>query len=207
MATKKTNGSKRQSPSRERLLALALVRLKECVLAVERAQMNLDNLRATNADAEQLQAELEKAETDRKEAIEQAEKCLADNDYAELESIATRVKRIEDEMKAALEVHDGTKLGQLGPALERAKRGLPPLTVTEKKPKVPTERKPRTAKKVAETIAAFTSGTKFVAANGDPVTAIRASENGKQCSVQCGDEEWLDVEPAELSIAPEPEKG
>lgn len=99
-------------------------------------------------------------------------------------------------------------ISRLGAALGRATKGLPPLTVVEKKAAATEPRKPRTAKAVAEKIAAFNSGTKFVALNGDAVTAVRASDTGKQCSVQFGDEEWLDVEPAELTVAPEPnEKG
>src|SRR5712664_2306306 len=104
----KSNGKKRQSPSVERQLALAFLRVIECAGLVEvsdKTQTALSELQTAITDGIQL---------------------LDANGYKDLETITTRVKRIKDEMALALEADDGAKLAQLGPALERAKRGLPP---------------------------------------------------------------------------------
>lgn len=204
MAAKKTNG-KRQSPSVERQIALALVRLKECVLEEERAGAILSA--QTGQVSADLAAIYETASTARKQAIEECDKVLADNGYGELESIASRVAALELQLKAAMDLKQYKDIAPLGAALERAKKGLAPLPVTEKKPKATTEpRKPRTAKAVASIIAAFGSGTEFKAANGEVVTSIKPSATGKQCSVQFADNEWVDVDPAELVSATEPDQ-
>jgi len=117
----KANGKKRQSPSVERKLALALVALLEDISLIHIGEVVSATENSDRAAREVLKA----------------------NGYEDLESIPRRVARIEAEMKAALEAHDGTKLGQLGPALERAKKGLPPLP-TEKKTRAP--RKAKTPK-------------------------------------------------------------
>lgn len=112
----KQNGTKRQSPSIERQLALALV----AVLEASGDETAMD-IAATDARA-----------------------ILKTHGYDNLESIPTRVKRIETEIGEALKAQDGAKLGQLGAALDRAKKGLPPLA-TEKK--TPQSLKPRKARK------------------------------------------------------------
>lgn len=78
-----------------------------------------------------------------------------ENGYGKLESIETRVTRIEAEITEAVKAQDGAKLAILGAALDRAKSGKPPLE-TEKKPRkkktetpattTPAEKKPRKKK-------------------------------------------------------------
>lgn len=102
----KQNGKKRQSPSVERQLALALVAI-------------LDDLKSMNTD---LASEYP------------ARELLKANGYGDLESIPTRVAAITEQINAAVSSGDGKALALLGPALERAKKGLPPLA-TEKKPR------------------------------------------------------------------------
>lgn len=83
-------------------------------------------------------------------ATGEAQKVLADNGYGELESIATRVAALDLQMQAAIDLKQYKDFAPLGAALERAKRGLPPLTVTEKKSKSATvePRKPKVTKAV-----------------------------------------------------------
>lgn len=123
----KTNGKKRTSPSVERQLALALI-------AVIESAKGLDG----NGDRELAV----------RQAAAAGQELLKANGYADLESIPTRVKRIENEIAVAVAAQDGAKLAQLGAALDRAKKGLPPLA-TEKKPRA-APRKPKSEKAQAE---------------------------------------------------------
>lgn len=128
----KTNGKKRQSPSVERQLALVVVRMIECL-------SGMDDMRA------RIEAIPEGAKmfADLGTAVDEARQILTVSGYSNLESIAGRVARIQDAIAEALRAQDGAKLAQLGAALDRAKKGLPPLT-TEKTPRTP--RKPKMPK-------------------------------------------------------------
>src|SRR5438445_13887738 len=109
MAGKKsTNGKQRQSPSRERSLALALVRLIECL-------SEMDNIR------ERIEAVPEGAEifVQLGTATDEARKVLADNGFGDLESIATRVARITTDLESAIAEKDGVRIAELGAALDR----------------------------------------------------------------------------------------
>lgn len=125
----KQSGTKRQSPSVERQLALALVAVIE--------RVDLVNEAAGADDFTQLHRSAGEART-----------VLSANGYENLESIPTRVKRIETEIGAALKAQDGAKLARLGAALDRAKKGLPPLVSEKKTPQSP---KPRKARKKKDT--------------------------------------------------------
>jgi hypothetical protein len=109
---KGTPKKSRQVPSVERQLALALVALIEDVYAMH-------NVEADKA------MEI---------PIKIARDVLNANGYSDLKSIRSRVALIQARIAEAVEVNDGASLTQLGPALERAKKGLPPLA-TEKKPR------------------------------------------------------------------------
>jgi hypothetical protein len=141
---KGTPKKSRQVPSVERQLALALVALIEDVYAMH-------NVEADKA------MEI---------PIKIARDVLNANGYSDLKSIRSRVALIQARIAEAVEVNDGASLTQLGPALERAKKGLPPLA-PEKKPRKkkvepadaaapttpPVEKKPRKKKGADETAA------------------------------------------------------
>lgn len=129
----KPNGKNRKSPSVERQLALSLLRLIECAGAVE-----------VTDDKQEALADLGVA-------IKSSIAVLDANGYADMESIPTRVKRIEAAIAEALKVQDGAKLAQLGAALDRAKAGKPPLTAEKKTPSTPKTRKPRKQKETGPT--------------------------------------------------------
>lgn len=124
----KQNGTKRQSPSVERQLALTLLRVIECAGMLDEG--------ATGKEALML-------------AVDAAIPILDANGYKNMESIPTRVKRIETEIGEALKAQDGAKLAQLGAALDRAKKGLPPLASEKKTPQAPKPRKARKKKDAA----------------------------------------------------------
>lgn len=145
MAKTNSNGKKRQSPSVERQLALALVRVIECLGGMDDLRERITAV----PEGAKLFAELGTA-------TDEARQVLTITGYADLESIANRVARIQDDIAEALRVQDGAKLAQLGAALDRAKKGLPPLP-TEKKPRAP--RKAKTPKPVS-TAAAVTKPRK-----------------------------------------------
>jgi hypothetical protein len=113
---KGTPKKSRQVPSVERQLALALVALIEDVKAIP------DDIETTSV----IQV-LKKSTT-------AAQKVLDANGYGGLESIESRIIQIEADIIEAVKTQDGAKLSILGAALERAKKGLPPLA-TEKKPR------------------------------------------------------------------------
>lgn len=114
---------KRQSPSVERQLTLALVALLD-----------------TNAADDVAWTEARNA----------ADQVLKDNGYAGLESIPTRVARIQGEIEKALETKNYDALPKLGQEMKRAEAGKPPLT-TEKKTRTP--RKPKTLKPNTDSLA------------------------------------------------------
>ena len=128
MARKKTgNGNgkrKRQSPSVERQIALALVRVIECVVQAEILGQELKN-----GDSS---PQYEQAQIDRKQSIDEARKILEVNGYAELESIASRVAALENQLTAAISMRDGKAVARLGAELERAKTGRPPIASPKK---------------------------------------------------------------------------
>lgn len=199
MATRK-NG-KRKSPSAERLLALALVRVVECV--------RLERSLGEQLKAGDTSPDYEAARTSEREAVEDAMKVLADNGYGELESIASRVSAINDQIQAALSMGDGKALALLGPALERAKRGLPPIAKVEKKQKpATTERKAKVSKAVKAILDAFDKET-LADTQGRVVTSIKAALDGKACLVQFegDDSEWITVDPKDLKPVPAKEPG
>lgn len=127
--TKTTPKKSRQVPSVERQIALALLRVIECLSPIE----DLRSLICAEASGSgtKFMAELETATSEAREVLKA-------NNYGGLETIAARVKRIEDEIEVALKARDGAKLAILGAALDRAKAGKPPLA-TEKKPKKKTD--------------------------------------------------------------------
>lgn len=101
---KKTNKpTKRRELSGERKLALALVEV-------------IEEIGTPGPEEKRLLA-----------VIEQAEKVLAESGYAGLESITSRVNKIETQLIAAINVKDGKEVSRLGAELSRAQRGLPPL--------------------------------------------------------------------------------
>lgn len=126
----------RQSPSVERQLALALVALIEDVKAIP------GDIQTTSV-----------IEVLKKSTVA-AQKVLDANGYSNLESVESRVIRIEADIAEAVRAQDGARLARLGAELDRAKSGKPPLA-TEKKPRKkkvehttappaePTERKTR----------------------------------------------------------------
>lgn len=197
MATKK-NGTKRLSPSVERQIALALVRVIECVIAadlLEREVSQADALEEKTAKT----ALYDQALIDRKVALDEAKQVLTLNNYGDLESIASRVAALENQLTAAISLRDGKEISRLGAALDRAKAGKPPIVVAEKKTKpASTERKPRIAKAVKEILDAFETET-FGTADGRVVTGVKADDTGKACLVQFDDNaEWIGVDPKEL---------
>jgi len=113
----------RQSPSVERQLALALLRVIECLGPMD----DLRSVIEARDGGAKFWADLETATNEAREV-------LKTNNYGELETIATRVKRIEADIAEAVRNQDGAKLAILGAALDRAKSGKPPLE-TEKKPR------------------------------------------------------------------------
>lgn len=142
MATRKkagttANGKKRprQSPSVERQIALALVRVIECVIDVEQYRGELEKL--SNGEAN---PDFESACDNRKLALEEAHKVLEANGYGDLESIQSRVAAINDQLNAAFSLRDGKAIVKLGVELERAKTGRPPVA-QPKKAKTPKEPK------------------------------------------------------------------
>ena len=144
----KTNGKKRTVPSVERQLALALVAVLEAVETDERLATPPQNTDSID------------------NPVFNARAILKTHGYDDLESIPTRVKRIEAEIAEALTAQDGAKLAQLGAALDRAKKGLPPLP-TEKKARAPRKaktepasRKPR-QKKLGEGVATVCPSCKW----------------------------------------------
>lgn len=192
MATsKKGNGTKRQSPSRERLLALALVRIIECVRTVRTMSESSTAPPSAEYEAALLMVD---------ESVEQAQRVLGDNGYGNLESIATRVAALDLQMQAAIDLKQYKDFAPLGAALERAKRGLPPLTITEKKSKPATvePRKPKVTKAVKAILEAFDSEV-LADAEGRIVASVKADETGKLCMVEFGNNgEWVTVDPKEL---------
>lgn len=110
---------KRQSPSVERQLALALVAVLEAIRRPSSDESLLTN------------------------AVDAAQAILEANGYSKLESIPTRVARIQGEIEKALETKNYDALPRLGQEMKRAEAGKPPLT-TEKKARAP--RKPKTLK-------------------------------------------------------------
>lgn len=117
--TKTTPKRSRQVPSVERQLALALVGVLECIGMV---------------DVVKEQPGYSEMEASLTEAI----RILGVNGYKDLESISSRVRRIEADIAEAVKSQDGAKLARLGAELDRAKAGKPPLA-TEKKPKKKTD--------------------------------------------------------------------
>lgn len=104
---------KRQPPSVERQFALALVALIE---AGAKTQGNSEY------------------ELGFRQACAAAETLLKTNGYEGLESIPTRVARIQGEIEKALETKNYDALPRLGQEMKRAEAGKPPLA-TEKKPR------------------------------------------------------------------------
>lgn len=117
--TKTTPKRSRQVPSVERQLALALVGVLECIGMV---------------DVVKEQPGYSEMEASLTEAI----RILDANGYKDLESISSRVRRIEADIAEAVRYQNGAKLAKLGAELDRAKAGKPPLA-TEKKPKKKTD--------------------------------------------------------------------
>lgn len=117
--TKKTP-TKRQVPSVERQLALALVAV-------------LNEIRRPSADDDSLT-----------NAVDAAQTILEANGYAKLESIASRVNRIEGLIEQAYEKKEFAVIAPLAAELERAKKGLSPLAGKKKKAE-PTAPKPARA--------------------------------------------------------------
>lgn len=137
MATRKkaaaTNGKrKRQSPSVERQIALALVRVIECVQKVEKL--------AGDQLAGNTTIEFDQARVDLKHSFEEAHAVLTANGYGDLESIQSRVDALENQLKSAFSLRDGKAITRLGAELERARTGRPPIA-QPKKAKAPKETK------------------------------------------------------------------
>ncbi len=132
-------------------------------------------------------------------SINEARRVLTANGYGDLQSIALRVAALENQLTAAISMRDGKEISRLGAALDRAKKGLPPLTVVEKKAKtIGTERRPRITKAVKDILEAFDSEI-LADAEGHVVTSIKADDTGKGCLVQwTNSNEWVGVDPAAL---------
>lgn len=75
-----------------------------------------------------LRAVLDENDTDNplSKGEEAAQALLTELGYGDLESVTTRVTRLNDALKVAVEAGDGKLISELGLALERAKAGLPP---------------------------------------------------------------------------------
>lgn len=119
------NGKKaRLSPSVERQIALALVRVIECVNAVDKIARELK--------AGDSIPEYEQALIDEKQSIDEAQQILEANNYGDLESIASRVAAPENQLTAAISLRDGKAIARLGAELDRAKAGRPQIAQPKK---------------------------------------------------------------------------
>lgn len=126
---------KRRELSGERAIALALVEVIELVLKED---------------------ELPEAV---RQSVDSAWEVLKAHGYSGLESISSRVAKLETALHAAIEKRDGKEIARLGAELNRAQRGLSPIGKVV--PAVKKPRKPREKK-----------------ANGEP-TALSGLEAGK----------------------------
>ena len=110
MATKKksTEARTKAAVGRERRLALALRAVLDA--AADTGAME----QVDNAEGVLMRVE------------EDAIKLLVELGYSDLESIPTRVARLNDALKQAMDSGDGKLIAQLGEELDRAQRGLPP---------------------------------------------------------------------------------
>lgn len=77
------------------------------------------------------------------EAITNAKSILETHGFKGLESISSRVAKLETAINNAVIARDGKEIARLGAELNRAQRGLPPIskTVAVKKPRKPREKK------------------------------------------------------------------
>lgn len=116
-----TKASRKKSPRRqvsgERMIALALVEVIEGHQAV---------ISGTEGASSKFQS-----------ALDNAKKVLSDHGYEGLESISSRVSKLETEIAAAVKARDGKEIARLGAELNRAERGLPPITKAKAEKKAP----------------------------------------------------------------------